>query len=222
MPLCKSDFIYRDTGQMSYLSRGTPEPVVVSFYTVGTPYQLEVLNLIESCQSLEIEHQIEGIESRGSWELNCAFKPFFIQEKLLSLKRPVFWVDADAVFLKKPSFENYAASDLAVRFMDRFAHDPRFRLNAAAMYINYTPQAVQIVKKWCALCSEVLEKREKSLEFLDQTSLLDALEEAKETIVLPLPVGYCKVFDLDETSVAPQDVVIEQRQASRRFRSWWA
>ena len=203
---------------MSYLSRRTIEPVVVSFYTVGTLYQLEVLNLIQSCQGFDIEHQIEGIDSQGSWELNCAQKPFFIQDKLRSLQRPIFWVDADAVFLQKPSFDEYAECDLAVRFMDRFSHDPRFRLNAAAIYINYTPQALSVVEKWCSLCRDILDKRNRSLEFLDQISLLEVLDKATDVQVLPLPISYCKVFDLDAAEVEPQDVVIEQRQASRRFR----
>ena len=207
---------------MSYLSRKTPGPVVISFYTLGTPYQLEVLNLISSCQRFEIEHQIEGIDSQGSWEINCLQKPFFIYDKLRSLQRPVFWVDADAVFLKKPSFEEYAECDLAVRFMDRFSHDVRLRLNAAAMYINYTSQALSVVEEWCRVCRDILDKRNRLLTFLDQISLLEILDKSKDVQVRSLPVGYCKVFDLDADLVDPLDVVIEQRQASRRFKEWEA
>lgn len=72
------------------MSRGTQDPLVISFYTENTPYQLEVLALISSCNELGIEAEIEGVPSEGSWERNCALKPFFIRKKLLEKKRPVF------------------------------------------------------------------------------------------------------------------------------------
>ena len=90
-------------------------PCVISFYTVGTLYQLEVQNLIASCEEFGIEHRIEGIESKGSWELNCAYKPFFILEKLEELGRPVLWVDADGVFIREPEVLKAFEADLATR-----------------------------------------------------------------------------------------------------------
>src|SRR5690348_12544495 len=77
-------------------------PLVVSFYTKDTYYQWEVQNLIASCEKFKVEHYVEGIPSFGSWELNCAYKPFFIHQMLQKFKRPLFWLDADAVFVRKP------------------------------------------------------------------------------------------------------------------------
>lgn len=63
-------------------------PLVISFYTKNTPYQLDAHHLIASCEKFGIEHAVEGIDSYGSWELNCAYKPFFIAEKLRQFECP--------------------------------------------------------------------------------------------------------------------------------------
>ena len=61
-------------------------PLVISFYTKNTPYEAEVQNLIDSCRRFDLPHQIEGVESFGSWEMNCAFKPYFILKQLKQLQ----------------------------------------------------------------------------------------------------------------------------------------
>lgn len=191
------------------------KPLIISFYTVGTPYQLEIFNLISSCHTLGLDHQIEGIESRGSWEDNCAHKPFFIYEMLKKHRRPVFWIDADAVFMRKPDFSLFEQADIAVRFVERFAHDIRFRICTASLFCNYTPKALAIMDKWCRRCQQILDQG-RPAAFLEQVFIWEILQEEKEATIAQLPVGYCKIFDLDE--VAENEIVVEQRQASRRFR----
>ena len=41
-------------------------PIIICFYTIDTPYQQEVLNLINSCEKYQLENSIEGKPSRGS------------------------------------------------------------------------------------------------------------------------------------------------------------
>ena len=160
------------------MSRGTQDPLVISFYTENTPYQLEVLALISSCNELGIEAEIEGVPSEGSWERNCALKPFFIRKKLLEKKRPVFWVDADAVFRKRPDFSFLRHSDLSFREMKRFSHDPRFRYCAGSLFFNYTPRGLQFVDKWCESCQQKIDGN-KNLEYLDQLTLVDLVDERR-------------------------------------------
>lgn len=191
------------------------DPLIISFYTIATPYQLEIFNLLSSCQAFELEHHIEGIESRGSWEENCAYKPFFILEKIKQFQRPVFWMDADAVFVRKPDFSPYYKSDLAIRFVERFAHDIRFRICTASMFWNNTTNGLAILEKWCRRCQQVLDQG-KPAAFLEQVYMWELIQEEKDVKVSSLPVGYCKIFDLDE--VEEEELIVEQRQASRRFR----
>src|SRR3990167_8507360 len=89
-------------------------PLVVSYYTKGTGYEEEASHLIQSCQKFAIEHCVEGIQDLGSWEKNCAFKPYFMQKKMEQYKRPLLWVDVDAVFLQPLSFEESFFADCAL------------------------------------------------------------------------------------------------------------
>lgn len=201
------------------LSIEAEKPLVISFYTENTPYQLEVMHLIESCRKLEIEADIEGVPSQGTWDLNCAIKPFFIQKKLKEKKRPIFWVDADAVFKKAPDFSIMSQADVAVRENKRFSYDPRLRLCSGSMFINYTDSALQFVDLWCNHCSKQIDEKQ-NLEFLDQRTLVELIEDGFPVKVFPLPTGYAKIFDLDALEVDPEEIVVEHFQASRRYRYW--
>lgn len=193
--------------------------MIVSFYTENTPYQLEAMSLIASCNAFGIDAEIEGVPSEGSWERNCAIKPFFIRKKLIEKKRPIFWVDADAIFKKKPDFAHLKDSDLAFREMKRFSHDRRFKYFSGSLFLNYTPQGIAFADKWCEHCQEKIDKK-LDLQFLDQISLVDLIERGEKVKVHSLPIAYAKVFDIDAQEIEPQEVVIEHYQASRRFRFW--
>lgn len=194
-------------------------PLIVSFYTENTPYQLEAMSLIASCNAFGIEAEIEGVPSKGSWERNCAIKPFFIREKLIEKKRPIFWVDADAIFKKKPDFSSFSHSDLAFREMKRFSTDRRLKYFSGSLFLNYTPKGIAFADTWCAHCQEKIDQKV-DLQFLDQLSLVDLLEQGTQVRVYSLPIAYSKIFDIDALEIDPQEVVIEHYQASRRFRYW--
>lgn len=194
-------------------------PLVISFYTESSPYQLEAMSLIESCNKYGIEADIEPVVSEGVWERNCLIKPFFIRQKLLEKKRPVFWVDVDAVFKKKPDFSMMLHSDLALREMKRFSDDARFKYCSGSLFLNHTSRALKFVDKWCEHCQKRIDKNE-DLLFLDQISLADLIERGEEIKVFPLPIAYAKVFDIDALEIDPEEIVIEHFQASRRYRFW--
>ncbi len=186
---------------------------VICFYTPNTPYQQEVIHLHTSCTSLNIPFEIEPLESKGSWEKNVAMKPAFILEKLKSSATPLLWVDADAVFLQKPDFSPFLHADLAVRFMEIFQDRPEHAINAATIFINQTPAAHNLIEAWVQRCEELAD-----IPYVDQISLYQVLKENQRAKVLPLPVAYCKIYDIDSFFINDDQVVIEQRQASRRYR----
>lgn len=161
--------------------------------------------------------EVEPLDSKGSWEKNVAMKPAFILDKLEKSDGPLLWVDADAVFLKKPDFTLFLEADFSVRFMEIFQHQPEHALNAATIFINQTEEALQLVKNWVRRC-EILAIENEAQPFLDQISLYQVLKENKKAKVMPLPVGYCKIFDIDSFFINDDQVIIEQRQASRRYR----
>ena len=156
------------------MSKVNQEPLVVSFYTENTPYQLEVLSLIHSCGELGIELEVEAVPCLGSWQRNCARKPQFIRDKLLEKKRPVFWVDADAVFRKTPDFSCFSHSDFSLA--DTRKKDIRFRYRAGSIFINYTPGGILFVEAWVAFCQKRIDSG-LDLTFIDQVAIHELIDK---------------------------------------------
>jgi len=194
-------------------------PVIISFYTLDTPYQIEVQNLIASCEKYGLETSIEGVESMGSWELNCAYKPYYILRKVLDEKRPVLWVDADGVFQREPSCEDWLSSDLAVRTEPDVSDTHPSKVISSTVYCNPTQKGIDLVISWAKTSQNQLLDPMRQGEFWDQTALRDAiLDNPMEAKVASLPLSYAKIFDHPGDLAAVKDPVIEHYQASRRYK----
>ena len=191
-------------------------PLVVSYYTKKTLYENEVENLIDSCKKFEIEHYIEGIENRGSWGENCAFKPYFLRKKMKEFKRPLLWVDADAVFLQGLKFEDFMFSDL-VFYYDPKIRDFRFSAFAGTVYVNATAGGCKSLDLWCHYSDEIIKETGKPPLYIDQVSLHFSMLSKPSFNFIQLPIVYAKVFDRYVEGLDPKAVVIEHNQASRRF-----
>ncbi len=194
------------------------EPLVISFYTAGTPYEEEAKALIDSCKRWKLEHAIESRPSLGSWEKNCAQKPLFILEKLKEHKRPVFWTDADSIFLNAPDFSLFHNYDFSVRTHDSLAADHPSKVISNTIYAAYTQETLQLLHQWMGNCIEELQDRKRTKEFWDQIALRGALLSCPKTRLLSMPLAYCKIFDSDFFKIAPSEVILEHYQASRRFK----
>ena len=205
-------------------------PLVVSYYTKGTPYEEEVKSLRESCEKFGIEYHIEGVESRGSWGRNCAYKPYFMKKMMQQFSRPLLWVDADAVFLKPLVFEECMFSDLAVlQFKEK--KDATFHstsegvcvhpadVASGTVYVNTTEGGLEGLDLWCYYADKIVEAEGPYITLIEQISLQFVLFAETSIHIAKLPMAYCKIFDKEEEGLLPSDVVIEQRQASRRFKS---
>ena len=181
-------------------------PVVISFYTVGTPYEDEVRGLKGSLAKLGLDHAVQGVEPAGSWEANCAMKARFIRDELDRLDRPVLWVDADAVVRRPPVLLAGGEMDFAVH---KFAG---WQFASGTVYFNRTPMARKVLDRWVELC-------EARPEIWDQIHLDAAWESVAARHPLRtqwLPASYTKIFDAED--VAAAEPVIEHFQASRRFK----
>jgi hypothetical protein len=195
-------------------------PLVVSYYTLNTPYEKEVEGLRSSCEQFGIEAHIEGISNLGSWEKNCAFKPFFIREKMREFQRPLFWLDADAVFLQQPKFEMFLTYDFSVlKFPDTVSMIHRVR--ASTVFINSTVEGLGILDEWCGATEKITLEMGSEPPFLDQISLYWVLMQNQIASIGQMPLSYCKVFDYDSELIDQKNVVIEQNQASRRLKSFY-
>ncbi|NGX26308.1 MAG: hypothetical protein K940chlam6_00223 [Chlamydiae bacterium] len=189
-------------------------PVIISFYTKDTPYEVEVQNLIASCERFSLESSIEGIESQGSWELNCAYKPFFILQKIEELQRPVLWVDADGVFVKNPTVQSAFDADLAVRIED-VPDDHPSKVISSTVFVR--PKGKDLIHQWIQNCNDLLLDPKRKEEFWDQIALRNVVLEHSDRI-LPMPLAYAKIYDHPGDCKQVAMPVIEHYQASRRFK----
>jgi len=192
-------------------------PLIISYYTKNTPYEKEVVGLIESCKKFDLECHVEGVADRGSWEDNCAYKPYFIREKMVFFQRPLLWVDADAVFLKAMEFEEFMFSDLSALY-DLEDKDPRFAAFAGTVYVNATAGGKEGLDLWCSYSDEIFRREGKAPAYSDQASLYFAILSQPSFHLTNLPPQYGKIFDRKVQGLASKDIVIEHYQASRKLR----
>lgn len=194
-------------------------PIVISFYTKDTLYQLDVQNLIASCEKFGLISHIQPISSFGSWEVNCCYKPFFIHEKLRELKQPVLWVDSDAIFKKKPEKPPVFAKDFAVRINADLPIEHPSRVMSGTVYANYTPGADALLRLWAQRSQEEINRVGRKEEFWDQISLRDALySEENKAEFDSLPHTYTRIVDHPGDLQSTEEPVIEHYQASRRYK----
>jgi hypothetical protein len=194
-------------------------PLIVSFYTRDTLYEREAERLRASCERWGLENQIEGIPCFGSWERNCNYKPFFLMQKLQELRRPLFWVDADAVIIKKPAPLKQFKEDFSVRIHADWESSHPSKVMTGGVFVNVTPGATLILKAWGRECIRFLEDTERTQEVWDQIALRDVIDRGVPGArIAPLPQSYCAIqgHPLDEKGI--KDPVILHHQASRRFK----
>jgi hypothetical protein len=203
---------------------------VISFYTENSLYEKDVKDLVASCEKFHIPHVIESVPNLGSWEKNCCLKPKYILEKIEELKKPVVWIDADAIVVQKPQIFPLSC-DIAAY------HQPLLRsesgrkteemIQSGTLFVNYTPNAVSLLKKWDRECERRLrlkeKKREKTKkeqkEVWDQACLNDLLKREKNILFETLPLGYCRVFDQGHEKIPMEETFILHFQASRFARA---
>ncbi len=191
------------------------DPIVISFYTYKTFYEKEAARLLSSCDRVGLEHQIVGIDPFGKWHEHVCYKPFFIYKKLLELKRPLLWLDADAEIVRKPPFQ--FEQPIGIRCFDCYPPEHPNYLFASTIYVDYQPQIVELMKAWGEECQKALEKHP-GLEVSDQPILQSLLSKMKIPFD-PLPVGYAAIFE-NEQDLPPDQLYIVQYQASRLYRKF--
>ena len=189
------------------------QPLIVSYYTAGTGYEEEVQNLIASCKKLDLQTDIVPIQSRGSWDKNCCYKPEFLLEKLDEHQRPVVWVDADAIFLKKPTLFDSLECDVALRTYEELPLDHPSKVYTGTVYFSNNEKVRSLLKRWAEESQKMLQEEEK--EVWDQVSIKQALF-GSDVDLFPLPDTYATIYDKQITP--NEDAVILHYQASRLFK----
>ncbi len=184
-------------------------PIIVSYYTKDTLYEIQVKDLIQSCETLGLAHDIVGIETLGSWSKNCCFKPAFLLSKLMEHRRPIVWTDADSVVMRQPELFLGMGADMAVHMREHLPKDDVAKVLSGTIFINYTSRSKRLLKLWILECKRHMEG--KALP-LDQEALRDVIYHYPHgAVVESLPEAYCHIFDKSECEKA----VFVHYQASR-------
>jgi hypothetical protein len=194
-------------------------PLVISFYSESTAYEKEAKSLINSCEKFNLDYLVQPIPSFGSWELNCCFKPSFILHVMQKVKKPIFWTDADSIFVKKP-VKFPLQCDFAVRINTDLKDSNPSKVISNSIYIDYNQKTIELVKDWDLECKKALFER-KEFEVWDQVCLQKVLFANKQNLkYLPMPKGFCKIADFKKDIVDKNDLYILHYQASRLYKKW--
>lgn len=174
--------------------------IVVSFYTIGTPYEQEAERLRASLDKLSLPHDIEPINPIGNWRKNLGYKPAFILKMLHKHKQSVLWIDVDAVVKKMPTLLDNTDCDIA--FCTKSG-----QLLGGTLYFADTETARAILHDWVKADSECVGRGDGHV--LDQKTLqwLVMREWKEKAKVLLLPEGYASI--VREGRARDKDAVVE-------------
>ena len=170
---------------------------VIAFYT--PEYISQITRLIKSMDAFKISYYVEEYPSRNSWVDSCAIKPEFIQHCMNTIDDELFYVDADAEFVRPPDWDRVRTDKITVpvyKYPDR----DKWELISNSIYLPNNKVTLDIVDKWVDL------QKESKGEW-DQITLSEILNHLDWNL-LPLDYAAIDFFDI-------RDPVIVQHQASR-------
>lgn len=180
----------------------------VTFYTPD--YEDVALRLGQSCQAHGVPMRLEHMESTGSWVANCALKPLAIQRAMSAFRKPIVWIDADAVVRGYPNlFDRLVGSDYDFACHFRTHNPKREReLLSGTLFFNTTKNSMRLIDRWVA-------QQDKCKDHWDQHTLHHVVKQMPELKVFELPASYTQIFDTMKHNGTP---VIEHFQESRKHK----
>lgn len=182
--------------------------VIVSYYTKGTGYEVEVKKLQTSLDKFKVPYKLYPKDNLGSWERNCAQKAKVILEALKEFPdKNIVWVDSDATIEDGDlSHFDRIKSDISYYYVEL-----RREVLSGTLFFRNTEKVHYFIERW-------IEGTEKNPTLWDQKVLQSTLEDMKSHIsqeTLPLDLVY--VFDHRFTEKLDNPKIVHW-QASRRLK----
>lgn len=203
-------------------------PVVISYYTEDTPYELESKRLIASIVKFGLEYDVVGIPTMGGWKANTYYKAQFIRNMMdKHPNRNLLWVDADAAFIQYPALFDHLEEDIGIFIADwakigkgrykRRLHFPdekvvtETEVLSGTIYIANNSRSKAFVDAWVDLNKKNYARRP-----MEQANLQELVFSWKKPLKIKhLPPSYCQIWD---TMAYLGEPVIEHYQAARRLK----
>jgi hypothetical protein len=190
------------------------KPIVVGYYTKGTPYELEYRKLTVSLEALGYEHDYMAVESRGSWQANTQMKAEVIELLLRKHNRPILYLDVDAVMVQPPVLlDNLTCDMAAVHYADSN------ELLSGTVY--FAPSAMPVIKRWQAINTAYPEVLPNGQLAWDQRTLRMAMLELKakgQCSFVELPQEYTWIIELTQKRFPGLAPVILHTRGALRFQ----
>ena len=119
---------------------------IISYYT---PNYAGVANrLKESLDKFGQDYYVEHIDDQGSWEENCGYKHKFILECMKKFDEDLFWLDADAILLRKPTWKEFESDKKIGAHVHFHQEMQKWELLSGSIYIPNNEINKMIIKGW--------------------------------------------------------------------------
>ncbi len=206
-----------DFGKMSTI-KPKDRPIVISYYTHGTPYVGEVDGFTDSVRRFGLECDVEGIDSLGSWDANTYYKAAFIRRKMAKYPgRSLLWMDIDARMWQYPELLDDADMDVGIHIVNWADYGRRPgrgpELLSGTIYIKNNETTHAFVEEWITCNTDKVDQSR--FEQFNLQSVLDQGGWRSKLRFRELPASYCQIYD---TMAGAGEPVIEHFQKSRKCR----
>jgi len=132
-------------------------PMVISYYSDFSDnkyYENFASILIEKCKNFNLIYDINELESRGNYGVNCLMKPEFVLDKIKQYKKPLIWMDCDTDFREPFPHFNDVKEDIGMA-----THSGELDgIKASPLYFNYSKGAFRIIREWVVHCRACYDK----------------------------------------------------------------
>lgn len=197
----------------------TASGTVIAFHTPDEVYRAEAARLKSTLDRLGLAYHFFEVEPETNWVRTTLLKPMWMSEARENLSGPLLYIDVDAFVHADPwPYLGQYSGDMAALIYDTG------ELNSATIWINDTPGAVEILKRWVKKSDSRRDgdsgQLQQTGEDSDQSVLREIVSESerandKAFAFQRLPDNLAHIFDGTHTGWLVGPVLIEQLQASR-------
>lgn len=177
---------------------------VISFYTLNTIYEAEILRLLTSLIKFDLDFYIEGVPCFGNWKQVTDYKPRFIKRALNRVpNKPIVFIDADGEVVTYPILFENLDCDVAA-FINHINN-----LLSGTVYLNNNETVRKLVDVW-------IKNVDRKSCLFEQKILQNSIFQCKLNLnFVKLPIAYCQIHNYKFQAEVP---VILHWQASRRSK----
>lgn len=193
--------------------QGRPGPVVIAFYTDGTPYVDEARAFMAGLRPWCLTYKVYGCENLGSWQKNTQMKSKVVEHALLKdfPGQKLLYLDVDSIIVQMPDLSCPGADIGAVHFADTGE-----MLSGTVMFAG-TDKCREAVRRWNVLNEAYPDKLPNGRDAWDQRTLKMAIADVG-AVFYEFPQGYTWVSELTPSRYPGLSPVIAHTRGALRYR----